>query len=125
MRRDFGFWAYVAIVVAGMIAFGTLGGTKALGAHPWWADQVAFVGIAMGLPAAWLVSRVLPNRSRRLAIVVTALAVSGLVTYFGKARFVASFAEDTLAGRGWYFGWMAVCVTLVVFALQFAPRPRR
>ena len=104
--------------------FGTLGGTVALGAHPWWADQVAFVGLSVGLPASWLIAKLLPSRAQRLGVVTIALILSGLITYFGKARFVASFAEDALAGRAWYFGWMAICACLVVLALQFIPRAK-
>ena len=122
MRNDLRFWGYVAGVAALMAAFGLLGGTRALGAHPFWSGQVAFVGIAAGLPVAAVLSQIVKRRTVRIGAVTAVLMLSVLVTYVGKARFVASFAEDFVAGRGWYFGWMAICTCLVVLALQFVPR---
>ena len=34
------------------------------------------------------------------------LVVAGVMTTIGKTNFAASYAEDALAGRFWYFGWI-------------------
>lgn len=48
------------------------------------------------------------------------LAAAGLVVVQGKAFFVASFAENALAGRFWFLDWFGVmaaaCLTLSALA---------
>jgi hypothetical protein len=88
-----------------------LGLTRAMGAHPWWDTQVAWIGLALGLLLSVLASR-LPAR---FAIPGLALA-TGLALWpamAGQARFAASFASDEVAGQLWYFGWIAVATCAV------------
>ena len=100
-------WAGV-IALAVTLAFTSAGGTLAFGAHPWWALKVGYLGTAIGVPV-WLGMRALGASGRvRLVLAATALLVAMVATGVGKPRFAASFAEDALAGRFWFIGWIAV-----------------
>lgn len=102
---------------------GWLGVTRALGAHPFWAEQVVWIGIAIGA-ALFLLSRFWHrHRWLKLALTGVLLGVSYMIADLGKARFAASFAEDFTAGRMWYFGWMAVVAfAFVLLAVLMARR---
>jgi hypothetical protein len=105
------------LVAAGLIALAHLGVTEALGAHPFWAFKVGYVGVALGLifyAVQTLVS--LPWTLKSLAF-AGLLGVSVAATVIGKARFAASYADDFIAGRMWFFGWMGIicfCFVLLV-----------
>lgn len=101
-----------AILVAALAQFGV---TAALGAHHFWSVQVAYIGIAAG--AVLLVLRYFIGGSNRTFIAIFGIGflVAITITIYGKNEFVASFAENRLAGKGWYYGWIAITTTL--FAL--------
>ena len=100
-------WAGV-IALGVTLAFTWAGGTLALGAHPWWALKVGYLGTAIGA-LVWLGLRATGLQGRvRLALAATALLVATVATGVGKARFAASFGADALAGRFWFIGWIAV-----------------
>ncbi len=91
-----------------------------LGAHPWWSQKVVLIGAPIGLViGAALWGSTLAQRWR-LLIAATALVLAGLSAYFGKAGFVASYAEDALAGRFWFFGWIALAAALAGLTLSVA-----
>lgn len=101
---------------------------QSLGAHPWWSDTVVWIGLPLGVGIAafvhWLALR------HGAMIMTVCMAASYGLAAFGKARFVASYADDVLAGRIWYFGWIgvAICataaVTLAIWTLAVWSRPR-
>ena len=98
--------------------------THTLGAHPWWAVKIIWIGLCLGL----LVSAIL--WATRLLKPVRVIVLSGLtlvafaIANIGKTRFVASYAEDAIAGQMWYFGWMATC-TFFLAVLATAVWPTR
>ena len=100
----------LAPLIAGVVVSGFtfLGGTLALGAHPSWAIKVGLIGTVVGA-ATWLVLHLVGATGRRMLVLdaVLFLACAAMV-WFGKMRFVASYAQDILAGRFWFFGWMAL-----------------
>lgn len=97
-----------AIAFVAIIAFTWFGGTLALGAHPWWAARIGYIGSGLGL-AVWLGLRIGGLSGRATLLAATAgLLAAAVLTWFGKTRFAASFAEDALAGRLWFFGSIAV-----------------
>ena len=102
------------------------GATTWLGAHPWWSVSIAWIGAPIGLTLA--IVAVVMGLRRPLTIIAAAmlLILAGLSAHFGKAEFAASFAENGLAGRFWYFGWIGVMAALpVMLALALWPgRPR-
>ncbi|SLN77753.1 hypothetical protein ROA7023_04498 [Roseisalinus antarcticus] len=95
-------------VTASLVAASLAGLPEALGAHPWWAQQSGIIGGAGGA-VLWLVLRRAGLSFAALVVVaVAALLASVAAAYFGKQVFAASFAENALAGRFWYFGWFAI-----------------
>ena len=99
----------IALAVAAAIGAGFLVGLpRTLGAHPWWAGQTWIVG-GLGGAVLWLAMRRagLPFRVQAI-LAALALAASAAAAHFGKQAFAASFAENALAGRFWYFGWFAL-----------------
>ena len=104
--------AFIVILVAATAQ--VFGLAERLGAHPWWADKVIWIGVPVGFglaATAWILR--LPRGMRYLGFAgLTAAAF--FVAQTGKLRFAASYAEDMFAGQLWYFGWIATC------ALAFA-----
>ena len=95
-------------VAAALIAAAFAGLPEALGAHPFWAVQTGALGAAGGA-AAFVGLRLAGFRpGAALLLGVEELLASGLAVHFGKAAFVASYAENALAGRAWYLGWFAL-----------------
>ena len=91
---------------------------KALGAHPFWDQQVLFIGAGIGAILG-LISLRLPNVARIggfLALTVLAY----LAASWGKETFAASYAEDAVAGRVWYFGWFATVAAATAFLFSLA-----
>jgi len=77
-----------------------------LGAHPWWSGKAVWIGTPVGLALAWLISLQL-GPGGRLVVLGVALILAGASAYFGKQVFVNSFGDNALAGRFWFFGWIA------------------
>ena len=109
--------------VAAALALAVLAGLpETLGAHPFWARQTGLVGVAGGV-AIYAIARITGLSPRRLILVgAVALAVSWLSAYFGKSIFVASYAENALAGRAWYIGWFVVAGSATLLASALAGR---
>jgi len=125
-RHDFLLSAGVA---AALIAAAFLGAPRALGAHPFWAVQTGALGAAGGA-VAFLGLRLAGIRPGPVVLLgVLALVASGLAAHFGKAAFVASYAENALAGRAWYLGWFALagsaCLALLGALARIASGPPR
>lgn len=97
--------------------------TRLAGAHPWWSNGVILIGVPLGLTLG--LGLVFLGKPRRVATLSGVGAVIALaVAFIGKARFAASLAEDALAGRMWYFGWIAFCALATAAVLSALwPRP--
>lgn len=99
-------WPFVAVAVL-VSALALSGLTARLGAHPWWAGQVVWIGGGAGLALAAMLAWAGQARGRWISLLLLlGLGALALAAY-GKARFAASYAEDALAGQFWYFGWIA------------------
>lgn len=112
--------ATALIIAAILMADSALGVPEALGAHPFWAVKTGTIGSAVGL-LIYAGLRWAGMRPASIAILGgIALILAGIAVMQGKSLFVASFAESTLAGRFWYFGWIilmaALCMTLCALA---------
>lgn len=90
------------LVMAALIALDI---AKPLGAHPWWSQKTLMIGAPIGVILAALSPVALRPQPRILFFALT-LAAFGIAKY-GQTQFAASYAEDALAGRLWYFGWIA------------------
>lgn len=101
-----------ACVVCLLANFGV---TKSLGAHPWWAEKVGYIGAGVGI----LLTVGLSYLGKwALPAAVGDLAASAFITWQGKRMFAASSGDDALGGIMWYYGWIAVCAfTVVIIAL--------
>ena len=96
---------------------------RALGAHPFWAFKIAWIGVPLGLLLALLVRR--QPWVTRLVAFSAALVASSLAAHFGRLRFAASFADDRLAGQFWFYGWIGVAASVSAFtAALLTPRAR-
>jgi len=110
----------VGIVIAAMavtLAY-VFEAPNSLGAHPFWDQQVLFIGAGIGAILG-LISLPLPNVARIggfLALTVLAY----LAASWGKETFAVSYAEDAFAGRIWYFGWFATVAAATAFLFSLA-----
>ena len=83
---------------------------KALGAHPWWSGEVLLYG---GVPGVILAMVVLWLSKRMFWPAAAFTVLTGMawgIATIGQMRFAASYAEDALAGRAWFFGWIAAAL---------------
>lgn len=111
----------LALPVSAALPYGAalLGLTREMGAHPFWAISVVAIGAPVGIALAFGLRAL---RAPRLVSVVSfvLLAVAAFaISHLGKTAFAASYAENALAGRAWYFGWIAAA-TFVTAALAAA-----
>ena len=95
--------AGMAIVVAALA-----GVPQTLGAHPWWAEQTGIIGGIAGA-VLWLgLRRTGLTPTAQFTAAALSVLASAAAVHFGKQVFVASLADNTVAGRFWYFGWFAL-----------------
>ena len=99
----------IFVVLAAALAAWVAELTVLLGAHPWWAASVLWLGTALGLALAWLAAYLRVSYSTRLITAAVLTAAAYATASLGKARFAETYAEDALAGQMWYFGWIATC----------------
>ena len=112
-------YIFAALVV---ILAANAGLTEMLGAHPFWAVRVAWMGVPIGLVLALLAKSMGLGWVFRVLLFVTGLAAAYALASFGKGRFAASFAEDRAAGQMWYIGWIAATgFAAALIAATFSP----
>ena len=111
----------VVLALALPVLLAALGVSRGLGAHPFWAFQTAIVGAPVGC----VLGLALMRTRRGILAGAALLAVSGVTAWMGKARFTASYAEDALAGKLWYFGWIGVAAGLALLLVALIAPPGR
>ncbi len=120
--------AAVLLALAVPVGAASLGLAGALGAHPFWELQVALIGAPLGVVAAAVGLRVTRLPPGAAPVLWGALAVAAaLAAWWGKTAFVASYAEDRLAGLFWYYGWIAGCAGVgaaIYSTARLLPRAR-
>jgi hypothetical protein len=93
-----------------------------LGAHPWWSQQAALIGGAIGLALGFAAS-FLGNRQRVLAVIFPLLMLVGFaVAKHGQITFAASYGDDALAGKLWYFGCFSTGIFFSATILSWGKR---
>lgn len=117
-------------VLAGLIAAFTVasvaGLPEYLGAHLWWAQRSGIVGSLIGAACLVGLRRVGLHGWPLISIGAVSFALSSAAAVFGKRVFVASFGDNSFAGRFWFFGWFAVSASLfVLIAALLLHRLRR
>ena len=87
-----------------------------LGAHPFWSASATYLGIGIGAFVTLLAHLILirhPRWTKLLLGIFLSLAIIGITaSTYGKIDFVASYAEDRLAGRIWYYGFIAFIASI-------------
>ena len=82
-----------------------------LGGHPFWSASATYLGIGIGALIVTLSHFIVSKRPRwgklHLAIFISTAIVGITASTYGKIDFVASYAENHLAGRIWYYGFIA------------------
>lgn len=122
MRRLSSSDILIAVTVAALLLAASVAGLpEALGAHPFWAMQTGIIGGTIGAALWFGLNRAGVSAPKQLLLAALALLVSAAAAHFGKQVFVASFAENALAGRFWYFGWFGVAGS-AAFCLSEAAR---
>jgi len=98
----------VAAAVAALlvIALGFFGLTQQLGAHPFWAFKVTWIGAPIGAILFLVIGRLTSSSIAGIGLLALGL-ISLYAAFWGKTEFAASYGEDAAAGRVWYFGWIA------------------
>jgi hypothetical protein len=100
--------AAVALVVGLVVPLGLAysGLSVRLGAHPWWVQSSAWIGAVAGIVIALCVLRLQLNRIAIVVIGAAVVSAGAWAAHAGKTALANSFAEDALAGRLWYWGWI-------------------
>ncbi len=112
-------YIFAALVV---IVAANAGLTIHLGAHPFWAVGVSWIGVPAGLILALGLKKAGLSWLARILLFLICLTAAYALASYGKARFAASIAEDVAAGRLWYLGWIAVTgFTTAIIAAAFSP----
>lgn len=113
----------ITVAVTAALSLACLAGLPEwLGAHPWWAAKSGIIGSMIGA-LAFLVLRLLRQSSRvTLWLGLVGLIASVASAVIGKRIFVASMAENVLAGRLWFLGWFAVLACLDILAIAVVRR---
>lgn len=93
-----------AVAIVAAVAAG--GGSEALGAHPFWAAKTGIIGAAIGGGAAIVLAVLRVRPVVRIGLGMAVLAAGYAAARLGADRFAASYAEDALAGKMWFFGWI-------------------
>ncbi|MCB2136928.1 MAG: hypothetical protein KDE08_13440 [Rhodobacteraceae bacterium] len=106
--------AAIGLAGAIVIALAWFGLPERLGAHPFWAVKIGFLGLLPGAVAALLFAWLRLPRMAEIGFAAVLVAASFATAKVGAARFAASYAEDALAGRLWFFGWIAVAGTAML-----------
>ncbi|MBL4808079.1 MAG: hypothetical protein JKY31_12470 [Rhodobacteraceae bacterium] len=97
-----------------------------LGSHPFWSASATYLGLAAGLVVVVLIWGKPGWGVLILLFLLTALAFYASTK--GKEVFVGSYAENSFAGRIWYFGFIGfiagLFASLVGLVSAFLPTPR-
>jgi carbon starvation protein CstA len=87
------------------------------GAHPWWAHKVVLFGAPVGIVIGVVLWTLRVPQLIRLVCGVGFLVGSFYVAKYGQTGFANSYAEDQLAGKLWYLGWIATSAALPAFII--------
>lgn len=95
---------------------------ETLGAHPFWAIHVAWIGVPIGIVIAIAAKLIGLGWLFRVLIFLACTVAAYAIAVAAKDRFTASFAEDVMAGRLWYLGWIATCAfATTLISAVFSP----
>lgn len=106
-----------------ILAFASLGGAVALGAHKWWALKSAMIGAPIGVFIGLVALKLIDARAMLIALFAGMVLASFIAAKFGQTQFAASYGDDVLAGKLWFFGWIGVmCFAAATLAALLTKR---
>jgi len=109
-----------ATALAGIFAANFAGVWPMLGGHPYWSQSATYIGAGIGVvvfAALWFATIRLGWQVKYIAVTMLAvLVIAFVVSTLGKREFVGSYAENRLAGRIWYYGFVAFIAALLTSA---------
>ncbi|WP_371171119.1 hypothetical protein [Aliiroseovarius sp. 2305UL8-7] len=114
------FIIYTLCALVIMFLVWAIGLPKSLGAHPWWADKVIFIGAPVGIVIAFGAMLIRGGMWLRLCVFAILTVLAYWVAKSGGEAFAASYADDAAAGKQWYFGWIATMTGLAAFLTTLA-----
>lgn len=84
--------------------------------HPFWSEKANWTGIGIGAVTSLILHGIFQENKHRLLFTALFFAVTALGLYLftsvSKETFAASYAEDLLAGKFWYFGFIGYVTAL-------------
>lgn len=92
------------------IGLAWLGLTKALGAHIWWDVKTIIIGAPLGVILSFFLAEKWDDWLKRTTVWLALMIAAHILAKYGQTAFVNSYGEDQLAGKLWYFGWIATGV---------------
>ena len=95
-----------------------------LGAHPWWAFKVGYFGVIIGVVIYVVQSFWHGSFSTKALMISVALLAMTVTVWIGKARFSASYAEDAVAGKMWFFDWIGIVAALFLLVVHLFGKRR-
>lgn len=108
------------LIAAGIVVIAAhYGVSKSLGAHPFWAIKIAWIGAPIGMMLAFAARALRWRWVTRLFVFLVLLTIAGIFAHQGRLQFAASFAENQLAGQAWYFGWIASAASAAALITSF------
>jgi len=116
-KRELAAGLGVAVILVGLAKYGL---SEQLGAHPFWSFKVGYIGVGIGIVLYLLQAFWRLRWGIKAALFVLLVWVAAAITVVGKSRFAASYAEDFIAGRMWFMGWIggfALAYVLIVHLL--------
>lgn len=117
--------ALAALLAAVFVIAAVLGLPEWLGAHPFWAVRTGIVGTAIGFTGLVLLRWFGLQTRVLIALSGAGFVLATIAAEFGKRAFVASFAENAVAGRFWFLGWFAIAASLYIFVAALLLARRR
>lgn len=117
--QKFHFYLVLGVTSVLMFALHFFGIWELLGAHPWWSLAVTGFGIGGGVILCVSAYLILPKTRFHIlvqsAIFATLVAITFLLSMWGKSGFANSYGEDAASGQLWYLGFIGF--TISVFGL--------
>ena len=112
-------FSFISTVVActAALAVHASGLWVAIGAHPNWSQSVTIIGSLIGISIFFSIRYATSKFPNSLKSVVFALVAAVILTFgmttLGKREFVASYAENDLAGLFWFYGFIGFVTSLI------------
>lgn len=85
---------------------------QSLGAHHFWAQKVVLIGTPIGLILSMFFRYLSIPYLIRILLFASLTVIGYWLAMSGGQQFAASFAEDRIAGKFWYYGWIGTMTAL-------------